>query len=261
MKRCQHNGLVYYRFDIFESCPELVHGVFTRHGGVSRPPCAGLNLAFMPEDADGNVRTNMNLAAEALNFDHLAFAGQVHGDQALLVTGNGKPAPANRDEVVRGYDALMTRERGIGLLIKLADCQGVILYDPKRQVVAAVHSGWRGSVANILGKTVARLERDLGVDPADLLAGVGPSLGPCCAEFVNFRDELPAEFHDFRVSENHFDFWAISRAQLAEAGVRPENVETAGMCTVCGSEGFFSYRREKVTGRFGLVAGLQKEQQ
>lgn len=259
MKLIRHNGLSYYRFDLFEPYPQLVHGVFTRTGGVSPPPCQGLNLAFVPEDEEENVRRNLEMAAASLGFDSLVFAGQVHGDQALVVRRDDGYRPRTAGEVLRGYDALITPDAEAALLIKLADCQGVILFDPVTGVTAVVHSGWRGSVANIIGKTVARLTREFGVNPVGLLAAISPSLGPCCAEFVNYRRELPEDFWAYRTDEHHFDFWAISRRQLTDAGVLPQHIETAGICTVCGSTDFYSYRRDKVTGRFGVVAGLRKE--
>lgn len=259
MKRCQDNGLTYYSFDIFEPFPRLVHGVFTRYGGVSPPPCQGLNLAFVPQDTEANVRANLDLAAAALGFDGLAFAGQVHQDKALIVSAAEAYRPREQSQVRQGYDALITSGPGQGLLVKLADCQGVLLFDPQTEVVALVHSGWRGSAADIIGKTVARLKKEFGVLPADLLAGVSPSLGPCCAEFVNYKAELPRKFWRYQVGDARFDFWAVSRDQLIAAGLDPEKIEVAGMCTACGTEGFYSYRRKKITGRFGLIAGLGRE--
>ena len=256
MNLYQDNGLTYYRFGLLDSQPGLIHGIFTRHGGVSPEPCRGLNLAFATEDSAENVRANMTLASGALGLDDLAFAGQVHGDRSLEVGSDYRPQ--RREDIVVGYDALITRVRGLGLLMKLADCQGVLLYDPRTEILALIHSGWRGSVQNIVGKTAARLRDEFGVKPDDLLAGISPSLGPCCAEFVNYREELPEHFLDYRVGGNHFDFWAVTRDQLRAEGVRSERIETAGVCTKCSPD-FYSYRREKVTGRFGIIAGLAGE--
>ncbi|MEW6264118.1 MAG: polyphenol oxidase family protein [Thermodesulfobacteriota bacterium] len=254
MIRVNDNGLTYYRFEL-EPLQRLAHGVFTRRGGVSLPPLDGLNLAFLPGDSEESVRFNLDLAAQALGLQHLAFARQVHGDQALVVRAGDGYRPRRAEEVVPGYDALITPDPGIGLLVKLADCQGVILFDTRNGVVAVVHAGWRGSVKNVLGRTVTRLETEFGCRPADLAAGIGPSLGPCCAEFVNYRRELPPDFWSYR-SGDHFDFWSISRDQLVASGLKPENIEIAGLCTKCGADGeFYSYRREKETGRFGLIAG------
>lgn len=259
MKRCQENGLTYYGFDVLAPFPRLVHGVFTRGGGVSPPPCQGLNLAFVPEDPPANVRANLDLVARTLNLDRLAFVGQVHGNQALVLGPEDPYRPRQPEEVRTGFDALITAEPGLGLLVKVADCQGVVLFDPVREVVAVVHCGWRGSAADILGRTVARLEEEFGVRPADLRAGISPSLGPCCAEFSDFRTQLPPALWDYRVGESRFDFWTLSRDQLVSAGLEPAHVEIAGVCTFCTDEDFFSYRRDKVTGRFGVVAGLGPE--
>ncbi len=258
MRRCQDNGLVYYCFESFLQFPQVVHGAFTRYGGVSSAPCEGLNLAFLKEDTEENVQANLDLVGRSLGLNSLVFTGQVHGDRALVIRSSDRYQPRTRDEVIGGYDAIITPDPEVGLVMKLADCQGVLLFDPNTDVLAAVHAGWRGSVQNILGKTVARLEKDFGINPSDLLVGISPSLGPCCAEFINYRQELPESFWDYR-NGNHFNFWSISRDQLAAAGVNPQNVEVSEMCTKCGREGFYSYRGEKVTGRFGLIAGVRKE--
>ncbi|MEW5723181.1 MAG: polyphenol oxidase family protein [Thermodesulfobacteriota bacterium] len=258
MKIVQSNGLVYYRFNIFEPFERLGHGVFTSQGGYSRPPLGGLNLAFNVLEDERTTVANMDLVAGTLGFPALSFTGQVHGDQALVVRAEEGYYPRARSEVRRGFDALITPDAGLCLALKLADCQGILLFDPEKNVLALVHSGWRGSVKNVLGRTVGRLAADFGVSPADLRAGLSPSLGPCCAEFVNFRDELPESFWDYR-KDNLFDFWAISRDQLVEAGLRPENIEISGLCTKCGHEGFYSHRRDKSPGRFGLAAGLSEE--
>jgi polyphenol oxidase len=249
------NGLMYYQFEIMADHPGLVHGVFTRSGGVSPPPCEGLNLAFSAPDTIERVRANLDLVASELGLEELAFTGQVHGDRAYVVRAGEGYCPRSPSEVITGYDALITPDSGIGLLVKLADCQGVLLFDPVTDVLAVAHSGWRGSVADILGKTVRRLKDDFGVRPHHLLAGIGPSLGPCCAEFVHYRTELPESFWEYGDDRKCFDFWAISRDQLVAAGLNEKHIETSGMCTKCGGHGFYSYRGEKVTGRFGLVAG------
>jgi YfiH family protein len=256
MIRCEDNGLTYYQFGRFKDLPQLAHGVFTRRGGVSPPPCQGLNLGFVPHDDSQNVVENLEMAANALNTNGLSFVGQVHGDNSLVIRASDEYQPKKPEQVKKGFDAMITHDPGVTLLTKLADCQGVMLFDPETNALAVVHSGWRGSVANIIGKTVQRLVAEFDVDPKRILAGISPSLGPCCSEFVNFRDELPESFWDYR-KDNLFDFWAISRDQLVDQGVDASNVEISGICTKC-SEEFFSYRREGVTGRFGLAAGVRE---
>lgn len=224
--------------------------VSSRHSGVSPAPYDSLNLSFGVGDADENVRENRQRVKEALGIPVLASAKQVHGDAVWVIDG-----VLNEDTELPGYDALVTNQPGVALMIQQADCQAVLLHDPVRQVVAAIHAGWRGSVANIIGKTLRIMTERFGTDPADLMAGISPSLGPCCAEFVNYRTELPVEFHSYEVSPSHFDFWAISRDQLVAAGVLSENIEIVRICTKCSPD-YFSFRRERVTGRFGSLIML-----
>ena len=256
MKRIEKDGLVYYRF---ESAPlaELAHGAFTRHGGFSRPPFNGLNMSYFDDEDHRDVRKNIEKASSALGLGRVVSTAQVHGKEALVVRAGDGYAPKSPDEIIKGYDAMITPDANVGLLTKLADCQGVILFDPDSKVLGLVHSGWRGSVQNILGHTVRRMVKEFGARPESMAAGIGPSLGPCCAEFVNYKTELPESFWGYR-NGNLFDFWSISRDQLADEGVKSGNVEVSGLCTKCGTEGFYSYRGEKKTGRFGMIAARKE---
>ncbi len=227
------------------------HGVCDRHGGVSPAPHRSLNLSFGVGDAVDNVRENRQRLKAALGIPVLASASQVHGDAVWVID-----EPLDRDTEQDGYDALVTNQPGIGLLIQQADCQAILLHDPVQKVVANIHAGWRGSVAGIIGKTVRTMTARFGTRPGDLVAGISPSLGPCCAEFVDYRTELPVEMHGYQMAPNRFDFWAISRDQLQESGVRQERIDSAAICTKCGSD-YFSFRRERVTGRFGSVIMLR----
>jgi polyphenol oxidase len=155
-------------------------------------------------------------------------------------------------------DALITNVPDLAVLVKQADCQGVILFDPNRGVVAVVHCGWRGSVANILTKVMARMKREFRCQERDLLACIGPSLGPCCAEFVDYKRIFPEYFQAFKVNTAHFDLKAISRWQLLNAGLREENIQISDICTRCHTDLFYSYRGEGRTGRFGTVAMLRQ---
>jgi copper oxidase (laccase) domain-containing protein len=124
-------------------------------------------------------------------------------------------------------------------------------------VVAAIHSGWRGSVANIIGRTVAAMVETYGARPERMVAGIGPSLGPCCAEFIHYRQEMPEPLWRYKDDGCHFDFWRLSRDQLRAAGVADRRIETCGLCTRCRTDLFYSYRGEKTTGRFAAVIGLR----
>ena len=231
------------------------HALFSRRGGVSEGPFASLNLSYNVGDEAERVRENRRRALATLGLPRLVSLGQVHGDDILAL----REMPER--EEYHGFDAAITDVPGLALLIQQADCQAVLLHDPARRVVAAVHCGWRGSVAGIIGKTIARMRADFATDPGDLRVLISPSLGPCCAEFLRYRDELPEWMWAFRAEKPaHFDFWAISRRQLADAGVLPEHIETTGICTRCNRD-YFSYRRAKaesggICGRQGSVVGL-----
>ena len=254
---CGHNGLKWYEFPGLAAHPELKHGVFTRFGGLSGPEGRELSLAFNETDPPENVAANLGRAEAALGLPPAAFARQTHGAEILAIRPGDGYHPRTQAETRAGYDALLAPAPGVSLLIKVADCQAVLLYDPVSRALALAHCGWRGSVLNILGRVVAALAAT-GVPPARLKAAISPSLGPCCAEFVNHRAELPPDFLPFMVRENHFDFWAISRRQLTEAGLLDENIETAGLCSRCSPE-FYSYRRGDLWPRFGFLAGVLPE--
>jgi len=237
----------------FSHLPAVSCATFSRHGGVSVGPYQSCNAGLHVGDNEENVHANRKRIKDQLGFACLVSAKQVHGDAVLVV--NSIPG---EDVEHPGYDALVTDQPGVGLMIQQADCQAVMLFDPVRNVVANIHSGWRGSVLNIIAQTVATMTSCFATRPADLHAAISPSLGPCCAEFRNHATELPKSFLAYEASPDHFDFWAISRDQLAAAGVKQENIEIAGICTKCDHD-YFSFRREKVTGRFASVIGLTKK--
>lgn len=224
---------------------------FARLGGESKAPYHSLNVGLHVGDDSVAVMHNRQRIKEHLGISLLASARQVHGDSVMVVD-----EMPGHDVEHDGHDALITKLRGVGLMIQQADCQAVALYDPRQQAIGNIHAGWRGSVVNIVAKTVANMTAAFGTRPADLLAGISPSLGPCCAEFVHFRDELPPSFHPYQVQGNHFDFWAISRDQLINSGLCQENIQIAGICTKCSLD-YFSHRREKVTGRFATVVAMK----
>jgi len=240
-----------FRIDSFRR-KGIIHGFFNRHGGVSAAPFDTLNVSFGVGDHEAAVRQNRARLKGSLGLDTLVSARQVHGNRVLVVD-SAPPADFEADE----YDALVSDRQG-GLMIQQADCQAVIFHDPLGPAIGAAHVGWRGSVAGIIGATVQAMVESFGTDPAALQAAISPSLGPCCAEFTNYRRELPEWMHAFQVHPGYFDFWAISAKQLRDSGLSPGNIRIAGVCTRCNSD-FFSFRREKITGRCATVIGINPE--
>jgi YfiH family protein len=233
----------------------LAHGIFTRKGGVSLPPYDSLNVSYNTGDRHEHVGSNLDLIKDRIGAGHIIYMHQVHGAEIVVL---------HKDDHInlsaRTADAIITDVPLLGIMVKQADCQGVILYDRLKSVVAVVHCGWRGNVHDILGAVVNRMRSEFGCDAKDLKAAIGPSLGPCCAEFTTYRDIFPEEFARYIIRENHFDLWGISRMQLSRAGLAEVNIITAGICTKCNTDMFYSYRAEGDTGRFGTVAMIRESQ-
>lgn len=228
---------------------------FDRHGGVSTGRFASLNVSYKTGDRDVNIEQNRAIVKEKVGTQRLISADQVHGDRVYVDDGRQQGS-----HEVDGYDALISSQPGTALMIQQADCQAVLLFDPVNRSIGAVHSGWRGSVANIIGATIDSMGRHYGARAGDLQARIGPSLGPCCAEFVNYASELPEAFQRFQARERHFDFWRISAHQLTTAGVNEAAINLPNICTSCSTD-YFSYRRavrdgNPVCGRHGSVICL-----
>ena len=247
------NGLKLYRFPGLANFPEVIHGVFTRQGGVSQGPYHSLNVSLAVGDLPFRVEENLRFVQEILELDRLVSATQVHGKNEAVIRGGYAAPPGEIPEV----DILITAEPGLGLVIKQADCQAVMFYDPEHRVVAQAHCGWRGQIGGVLAATVSRLASHFHTRPQALRAAIGPGLGPCCAEFRHYRREFPPELWHYQVRPDYFDLWQLSFDQLTAAGLRPEHIEVAGLCTRCRPSEFFSYRRDRITGRQPAVIALR----
>lgn len=254
---CQRtvNGLSFYQFSLFQSVPGLIHGIFSRHGGISQGDYASLNLSFAVGDTRHKVVHNRELVLKTLGIAGLQSLKQIHGKETAVILD--RPLKdRHRVPEDRSGDILMTQIDGVGLMIKQADCQSLLFYDPRHKAIANIHCGWRGNVSNVIGEAVRQIRVTYGAHPAELLVGIGPSLGPCCAQFINYRKEIPSRYWTYQARPYYFDLWRLSRDQLIAAGVLEDHIEIAGICTSCQTRDFFSYRKEKKTGRFATVIAL-----
>jgi YfiH family protein len=250
------NSVPFYKFNLLCQFGELEHLVFTRLGGVSTPPFASLNVSYDTGDKASKVRENLGLVRDSTNCSSLIYARQNHSSDIVVL----RQSPSIDPELpypLHGKDGFVTQLPDLLMMIKVADCQAIFLYDPGEKVASIIHAGWRGSVQNIIGNGVHLMRTEFHSDPREIIAGIGPSLGPCCSEFRHWQQELPPGFARFLVQKNHFDFWAISQHQLLEAGLLRENIEVAGLCTKCHPEIFYSYRGEGKTGRFAMAIGIK----
>jgi YfiH family protein len=248
MIRKEKNGIEWLEYELFAPYTELLAAVILRHGGVSQGVYSSLNVG---EGADiySHVAENRRRLSEALNLGHLSTCGQPHRDEIALV-------PDAPDEELRRCDGLCTITPNRSLLIKHADCQAAIFYDPHNRALASVHAGWRGQVRDIYRKTIAQMEERFKSDPAHLLVALSPSLGPEHAEFIHYRKEWPPLYWEFQTTPNHFDLWNIAEMQLLQAGIKKKNIQIPRICTYTNKEDFYSFRRDSITGRNATVASL-----
>jgi YfiH family protein len=258
MIRERIDGIVFYRFEALNEANGLVHAVLTRLGGVSQGPYATLNLGHTVGDDLAAVEENHRRALGALGLEPHGTVSpyQVHGAQVGIV------GRAHLRTVQPATDALVTAEPAVPLLMRFGDCAPILFFDPARRAVGLAHAGWRGIAADTIGATVRTMREQLGCDPSDLWAGIGPTIGPCCYEVgpevvsaVQASCPPGADVTHQVNGRTHLDLPAAVQAQLHAAGVT--QIEHAGICTACRVDEFFSHRAERGrTGRFGVVIGL-----
>ena len=237
-------------FNLLEAFPHVAHGVFLRHGGVSEKHFAALNVSDAMGDHPDSVKVNRELIRKAVGIPKMVYAHQNHGVNIHRVT------PKNMDKVPVA-DGLFTTEKGVGLVVTHADCQATIFYDPVHEAIGIAHAGWKGSVQNIYAKLFESMHRDIGTQPHNLIVCISPSLGPDHAEYKNYKQDFPEDLWSFQVKPNYFDFWALSKKQLTACGILEKNIEISEMCTHCNPKDYFSYRRDKETGRHATVVALK----
>jgi purine-nucleoside/S-methyl-5'-thioadenosine phosphorylase / adenosine deaminase len=274
-------GLPVLQATAFNKLPWLVHGFSMRQGGVSEIDGEKvLNLGAMEWDKRANVEENKKRFQAAVGASELDFVSlhQIHSDVVRIFD-------ATPSKQCKG-DALTTNRKGLLLGVRTADCSPVLVVDPKKRVVAAIHAGWRGTLARIVAKTIGQMRMEFGSEPKDLLAAIGPTIGGCCyevgtevaadfsAKFSNaseFFDELrtgdepnPLQWlnmmppgHQPPPKKVLLDLKKANRAQLLEAGVLERNIFVTELCTSCDVDRLFSYRKEgAVSGRLLGVIGI-----
>lgn len=244
-----------FHFDNLKTFPALVHAISTRRGGVSQPPWATLNLSHTKGDDPAHVDENQRRFCQAVQIGPESFvtAFQVHGTRVARVFA------AHRGQQQPQCDALITDAPGVALMLRFADCTPILLYDPQHHAIGLAHAGWRGTVAGIAGATVTAMHQAFGSRPADLIAAIGPAIGPCCYAVgdeviaqVHARLAQPATLLSTANGQPHFDLWAANTQQLQACGVG--SIEVAALCTACHRDWFFSHRAEQ--GRCGHFAAV-----
>jgi YfiH family protein len=276
------NGLRILQVPAFTKFPWLIHGFSTVQGGVSQSSDQKvLNLGFTAWDNRQNVEANRRLFQSALGAKDFSLLPlkQIHSDLVREVeTKKAEPFVA---------DASVTIRPNLLLAIQTADCVPILLVDPKKRAVAAIHAGWRGIIKRIAHKTVGHLQMHFASNPRDLLAAIGPSIGPCCyevgtdiaANFLSQFADAPHLFDEFRTGDEpnpiqwlnqmppghqpppknvFLDLRKANQSQLIAAGLRPENIFTSTLCTADRPDLLFSHRKQSTTsGRQLATIGIR----
>ena len=250
------------KFKNLSDYPSISHFISERGEGVSEKPYDSLNLAFHVKDKDEQVSQNRKILAKKLNIqlDNFITLKQIHSNNIAVVTEKDKGKGSNDFEsAIDNTDAIITQTQNLCLMVLVADCVPVLLYDPETKTIAAIHAGWKGTIKDITYKTVGILKSKFNINPENLIAGMGPAVGPCCFKLDNNTAKSFEKYsfsNDIVVKKTakgtFIDLWEANKEQLTEQGVLEKNIEIMDVCTACNVDRFFSYRAEnEITGRFG----------
>lgn len=261
----EKDGLRYFTFNMLDA-PNVVHAVLTRHGGTSPQPWDSLNLGGTVGDDPLRVLDNRQRALDGLGlaYDSIYDVYQVHGSEVVCTRS---PRPPERPHLKA--DAILTDQPGVTLLMRFADCVPVFLFDPVHKVVGLAHAGWQGTLKRTAASAVQTMQEQYGSRPADILAGIGPSIGPhhypVGAEVArqveevfgaDSRNLLHFGYGEEQTNRVKFDLWSANQLVLHQVGVN--QIEISGLCTACHTQDWYSHRAEQGrTGRFGAVIALR----
>ena len=265
----KHSNLWHGKFSVF---PEnlVIHAISSRQGGKSQKPYGSLNLGLHVDDDPETVWENRLLFASSLGLraEDIVTPQQIHGAQVVRVYAEDAGRGARcYGEAVPETDALITNVPGLPLMLCFADCTPIMFFDPEHGAAGIAHGGWKGTVARIAKLTIEAMQKEFHTNPLECLAGIGPSIGPCCYEIGSevaekFRQAFPLSIERILLFKNgkiYLNLWEANRIQLLEAGMKEENIELSNTCTSCENSWYFSYRADgKKTGRIAAMIAVRK---
>jgi len=249
-----------YKFSHFENTPNLLHAVTTKS---EKLPYAFSLALHTGEDKEIIVK-NRTLLASIFKQNktlHYVVANQTHSDNIKTIVTTQTKGWNDLEDAIAECDALITNIPSVVLTVLTADCVPLLLHDKKKQVVAVVHAGWRGTKAKIVSKTVNKMNKEYACHPSNILVGIAPSIGACCYEvaydvaehFMHIPKGCTAKADKYML-----DLPYINKQQLLDIGIKEENIEMSNLCTACKVARFFSYRKEKgCSGRFMSMIALK----
>ncbi|MDF2877947.1 MAG: pgeF [Clostridia bacterium] len=258
------DGLTYLNFKRWQLDSQLIHCFTTRLGGVSTQSLSSLNLGFNRGDTKDNVLQNYQRVCEVLcvPYESLVLSKQVHDTNIIKVTsqdrGNGICYTNKWDSI----DGMYTTEKKITLVTHYADCVPLFFYAPKHAMIGMAHAGWRGTVNEIAKKFIEIWVNTEHIPVEAIEVAIGPSIGACCFEtdeevasiFIKQFGNQPFITYKEATKKYHIDLWACNQHVLIDAGVKVQNIVTAGLCTSCHENLFFSHR--KSNGKRGTLGAF-----
>ncbi|OQY31645.1 MAG: hypothetical protein B6I38_05550 [Anaerolineaceae bacterium 4572_5.1] len=256
----ERDGVRYYQFSSL-NVPKITHAIFTRQGGSSPSPWDSLNLGGTVGDDPQRVAENRHRAFRAVGrtFTSLFDVWQVHSARVVKVT-----MPHTSLENILKADAMVTNRTEPTLLMRFADCVPLLFYDPVQGAIGLAHAGWQGTVRKVALATVNALREHYATKPADIIAAIGPSIGPDHYEIgpdviAEVERAFPTEASTLLHSENgavKLDLWQANKFTMQQAGIT--KIEVAKICTACNLDDWYSHRAENGrTGRFGALIALK----
>jgi len=255
MRKMLQGRLSVFKFESFKKYKDISHLVTTKEGWISgeKPRFTGDSEAVY-----SGFRKELAISCE-LDTNQFVFPRQTHSDRVVVVTSE------NVTSTIDDADALITNARGLFICVQTADCVPILLFDPEKKVIAAIHAGWKGTISKIAKKTIEQMIEKFDCNPADIVAGIGPSIhmhayevGPEVVEAVeaSFTNSSAMLKPSMNEGKAYFDLWEANQTVLMESGILEENIEVMGLCSFEHADLFYSARRDgSDTGR--MVSGIR----
>ena len=259
IKKSKGTILIYQAENLAQQS-DIDHFFTTRTGGVSVEVFHSLNFGTQHGEAE-NMTTNLQILSASFQFDQsrIVLPKQTHSDRIAVITNNYS------EQILDETDALITNQSSVCLAVKTADCVPILLFDPVKKVVAAIHAGWKGTISKIAGNTIQQMTEKFGCNPADIVAGIGPSIhihayevGPevVSAVMASFGNHIALLKPSMNEGRAYFDLWEANQTVLMESGIQEEHIELMGLCSFEQADLFYSARRDGTdTGR--MVSGIR----
>jgi len=250
----------FYKYDMLNGYEDIIALTTTKNTQYDYD----FSLALHTGEDKAKILSNRQELLKSLNLEAytIVLANQTHSCNISVINDTTSKGWEDESSAVVDTDALMTNQKGVLLGILTADCVPVLLYDTQKEVISAIHAGWRGSACQIVQKTISKMQEVYNSNPKDIKAIIAPSIGKCCYE-VSW--DVAKHFEDIdsaytKVGDKYMlDLPYINKVQLIQSGVESSNIYLSGVCTSCDNERFFSYRKEcGCSGRFLTLIGLRK---